>query len=496
MALELVAVAATLVALGLVAVYKYLTSPFSYFEKQGVSGPKPTIFFGSWSGAWNKFLGDEDMKNVKEYGKVYGTYDGRTPNLIVSDPDLIKVVLVEQASNFRDYRSSCVKHNLLHNALLAVSDSQPPEVKDVLATISSKDFFSKVSPHIVEAASNLTQSVRKLAEGGQQVEISKEVTSFVGSALARSILGLPETDSQFLEACAAAFHVDRPNSMVAVIPFIYPKLSPLDEFILKKKALSYLTSKIQQVLTEKKKAEVGEKGTDALDVLLKVASEVTKVDDDVTEKVVRLSDEQIVSQALGFILNSSLVTRKLVAEAVYVLASKPELQDKLHVELVKHTMDKPSYEGLEGAELLDTLVGDLLRLYPSEFRLVRQCASEVQLGSVKLGEGHLVSVPVFAVHRQDEYFPKADTLNPTRLSRGSSEKLVDYTFLPFGQAGFEGKSLVTQYGVLAAKLAIAVLVKTLKFSANDETKEQLEFQKGVTGVPCLKPISVSAEPRK
>ena len=73
----------------------FLRRNYGKLERMGVPVAKPSIF-GLGSDPINihktNYI-NEDMKNFKKYGKIWGSYSTSEPWLNVADPDLIKVVL-------------------------------------------------------------------------------------------------------------------------------------------------------------------------------------------------------------------------------------------------------------------------------------------------------------------------------------------------------------------------------------------------------------------
>uniref|UniRef100_A0A671DZS5 unspecific monooxygenase n=1 Tax=Rhinolophus ferrumequinum TaxID=59479 RepID=A0A671DZS5_RHIFE len=88
--------------------YRYGTSTHGLFKKLGIPGPKPVPFFGTVLG-YRKGVWDFDKKCFKKYGNMWGFYDGRQPVLAVTDPDMIKTVLVKECySVFTNRRQTLI----------------------------------------------------------------------------------------------------------------------------------------------------------------------------------------------------------------------------------------------------------------------------------------------------------------------------------------------------------------------------------------------------
>uniref|UniRef100_A0A8C0ZP88 Cytochrome P450 3A n=1 Tax=Castor canadensis TaxID=51338 RepID=A0A8C0ZP88_CASCN len=84
-----------LLATTFVVLYLYGTYSHGLFKKLGIPGPKPAPFLGNLvsyhNGIW-KF----DLECHKKYGEMWGYYEGRQPMLAITDPEIIKTVLVKE----------------------------------------------------------------------------------------------------------------------------------------------------------------------------------------------------------------------------------------------------------------------------------------------------------------------------------------------------------------------------------------------------------------
>ncbi|CAH1787500.1 unnamed protein product, partial [Owenia fusiformis] len=84
----------------LIALYIYLTWNFGYWSAQGIKGPTPFPIIGTIWLAISKGVIEGDVTLYERYkkDKVYGLFDGSTPNLVIADGDLLKTVLVKEFS--------------------------------------------------------------------------------------------------------------------------------------------------------------------------------------------------------------------------------------------------------------------------------------------------------------------------------------------------------------------------------------------------------------
>ena len=90
----------------LAMMYAFFTHRFSYWNRQGISGPPPSIPFGNAVKPKGVGFHEADMDNIKRYGRVHGYYFGLQPVLMIADPDLLRDVLVKDFAAFAD-RQHC-----------------------------------------------------------------------------------------------------------------------------------------------------------------------------------------------------------------------------------------------------------------------------------------------------------------------------------------------------------------------------------------------------
>ncbi|XP_030681704.1 thromboxane-A synthase isoform X3 [Nomascus leucogenys] len=92
----------------------YSTSAFSRLEKLGLRHPKPSPFIGNLTffrqGFW-----ESQMELRRLYGPLCGYYLGRRMFIVISEPDMIKQVLVENFSNFTNRMPQSIMPNFRHH---------------------------------------------------------------------------------------------------------------------------------------------------------------------------------------------------------------------------------------------------------------------------------------------------------------------------------------------------------------------------------------------
>lgn len=98
----------------------YVKQCYKYLKSIGYDGPVPRYFIGNlaeFSSKENSISSDPSKKSAishysktlqrwtKQYGKIYGYYEGHSPVLVLADPDLVSEVFLDQ-NKLVSYRRS------------------------------------------------------------------------------------------------------------------------------------------------------------------------------------------------------------------------------------------------------------------------------------------------------------------------------------------------------------------------------------------------------
>lgn len=82
--------------------YMFLLSQrYQYFNRRGVPTPPFNYFLGHLKTQWNTQSWHRQLESwTKQYGKIYGIYEGALPIFVVSDLDFLQEAFVKQFSIF------------------------------------------------------------------------------------------------------------------------------------------------------------------------------------------------------------------------------------------------------------------------------------------------------------------------------------------------------------------------------------------------------------
>jgi cytochrome P450 len=90
----------------IIAAYLWHIKPtYEFFTKLNIPGPAPILFFGNFLDVIkSRRLSLTINQWTEKYGRIFGYFEGHTPILVVSDPDVLQDVFIKSFSNFHSRR--------------------------------------------------------------------------------------------------------------------------------------------------------------------------------------------------------------------------------------------------------------------------------------------------------------------------------------------------------------------------------------------------------
>ena len=84
----------------------YIRRFYDFFKQLHIPGPTPILFFGNFLDIIKTRRYSLTVKKwTEKYGRIFGYFEGHTPILVVSDPDILQDVFIKSFSNFHSRRA-------------------------------------------------------------------------------------------------------------------------------------------------------------------------------------------------------------------------------------------------------------------------------------------------------------------------------------------------------------------------------------------------------
>ncbi|XP_032930153.1 cytochrome P450 3A9-like [Catharus ustulatus] len=489
-----------LILLFVVLLVVYGTWPFGLFKKLGIPGPKPLPFFGTCL-EYRKGVLEYDNECFKKYGKVWGIYDGRQPVLAVTDPQIIKSVLVKDCYTVFTNRRRFDLVGVLRNAVSLAEDEHWKRLRTVLSPTFTSGKLKEMFPIMKHYGEVLVKNVQKQVKEGNSIAVKDIFGSFsldvvTSTSFGVNIDSMNNPKDPFVREMKKLVKFDffDPIFILSfVFPFLIPVMAKMNVSFFPKDAVDFFMRSVAKIKQDREK-ELHKGRVDFLQLMIESQRSGSQGNNGVNHSDKALTDIEVLAQAFIFIFAGYEPTSNSLGYLAYELALHPDVQEKLLQEIDTVLPNKAplTYEALMKLEYLDMTLNESLRMYPLGGRIERTCKKDVEINGVTIPKGVIVTIPPYVLHRDPDYWHNPDEFRPERFSKENKDSIDPYTYLPFG-AG-PRNCLGMRFALLTVKVAMASLLQHFTFQTCKETQIPIKLSSAGLLTP-EKPIILKMVPR-
>ena len=157
---------------------------------------------------------------------------------------------------------------------------------------------------------------------------------------------------------------------------------------------------------------------------------------------------------------------------MYELGRRPDIQDKLHAELLKVDPELGIVEKVKSVKYLDYVLKEGLRLHPPVPIYARVIDTDTVIDGNVVPKGTSVAIFAYMLHRNPEYWDDPDTFNPDRFGEEEFSKRNPYVYVPFS-AGSRN-CIGQKFALLEEKIMLYYLVLNYRFASTQKEEEILD----------------------
>ncbi|NXQ17063.1 CP3AD protein, partial [Peucedramus taeniatus] len=474
--------------------------PFGLFKKLGIPGPRPLPFFGTTLEYRKGFL-EFDTECFKKYGKVWGIYDGRQPTLAVTDPQIIKSVLVKDCYTTFTNRRRTDLAGVLNNAISLAEDEQWKRLRTVLSPTFTSGKLKEMFPIIKHYGEALVKNVQKQVKEHSSISVKDIFGSYSMDVVTSTSFGV-NIDSMnnpkdpFVREMKKLVKFDFFNPVFILsfaFPFLIPVMAKMNINIFPNDVVDFFMRSLAKIKQDREK-EAHKGRVDFLQLMIESQRSASQGKNEANPSDKALTDIEVLAQAFIFIFAGYEPTSNTLGFLAYELAMHPDVQEKVLQEIDTVLPNKAplTYEAIMKLEYLDMTVSETLRYYPLGGRIERTCKKDVEINGVIIPKGVVVTIPPYVLHRDPEYWPNPDEFRPERFSKENKESIDQYTYLPFG-AG-PRNCIGMRFALLILKVAIVSLLQHFTFQTCKETQIPIKLS-SIGLLAPEKPIILKLVPR-
>lgn len=461
----------------IVALILYFKQTYSIFKKLGVNGPTPVPLLGNGASVMlrREHIAENLERIYQTYSKenrFYGAYEFLRPMIVVTDLDLIKQITVKDFEHFLDHRTIIDGdfEPLFGRNLFSLKGQ---EWKDMRSTLSPAFTSSKIRlmvPFMVEVGNQIIDSFKRQIKESDanfiEIEGKDVATRYANDVVASCAFGLKvdsvsDETNEFYKMGKAITSFFGVTFFIKMFLFIYmPFMAKiLNLKFLPETVTTFFRSILLETMDNREKNNIVR--PDMIHLLMQakkgklvheeksskdVAAGFATVEESAvgTKTVTReWSDDDLIAQAVLFFLAGFETVSLGMSFTLYELTCNPDIQDRLVKEIRENEAKnggKLDFTSIQNMVYMDMVVSEALRLWAPAVAMDRLCTKDYNLGRPNdtatkdyiMQKGSFLQIPVWAIHRDPNFFPNPTKFDPERFSDENKHNIKPFTYVPFG----------------------------------------------------------------
>ncbi|KAK6166507.1 hypothetical protein SNE40_023175 [Patella caerulea] len=477
-----------LIILTVVLLYFYGTNGHNVWEKMGIPGPKPRIFFGNILDFGRLGLVKQTEEWKKQYGPIYGLYFGRQSTLIINDLDILKEVLVKDFQHFTDRRET-VSRSYVEKGVFFQGGADWKRIRNIITPTFSSGKLKLMIGNINKCGGLLSDNLVMKAKKGETVDVKRCFGAYTMDVIATTAFGL-DIDSQtnpdepFVDNARKLFAQTKLASTTVLIAMIFPFVKPLfkllDVGFFPAGPSNFFVRSIKAMIEQRKTEDEATRSqrTDFLQLLLNAESDEIndeKVSNGTQTKVIkRLTLEEIIGQAFLFFVAGYETTANTLHFIAYHLAKNPEVQEKVIKEIETQVGNRePTYDEVNKLTYLEQVIIETLRFNPPVVMVNRKSSEDVTFKGIHIPRDTTVMIPIYSVQHDPENYEDPEEFRPERFDPATKKESNPVTFLAFGYG--PRLCIGMRLAMVETKIALVYALRKVRFVKCSKTPEKLEY---------------------
>ncbi|XP_057322699.1 cytochrome P450 9e2-like [Microplitis mediator] len=375
--------------------------------------------------------------------KYIGFYEFNKPLIMIRDLDILKNITVKNFEHFVDHRSFTdpEAEPLFSNNLFSLKGDQWREIRNLLTPAFTSSKMKAMFKLMSECANNFSdflvdQSQKGLTEFNSKDIFSRYTNDTIATcAFGISVDSMKNPDNEFYVLGKRVTNFEGLQMLKFVFAMTFPKVMKLLGIKLFDKAAdSFFLNLVRDTIAARD--EKGIYRPDMIQLMMETRNH------EPGSKKPELTIENMTSQAFIFFFAGFDTTSTLMCFAAHEIAANSDVQTELQAEIdqvLEKCNGEPTYEAITSMQYLEAVIYEALRLYPVVVAVDRVCTKNFELPpavpgakSYTLEAGSAVLLPMWAIHRNPEYYPEPEKFDPNRFLGEEKKNVNTSAYFPFG----------------------------------------------------------------
>lgn len=379
---------------------------------------------------------------VKTYGNVSHYRLGREHIVFINDPDLIREILVNQASSFIKERTQHRMKILLGEGLITSEGEFHMRQRRIAAPAFHRQRIQAYASIMVERAA----AMRAAWQAGSSFDISAAMMELALEVVSRTLFATDVTQ-EIRQINDEVNAIMRLYNYLIALPKAESYLHwPIPGLVRFRKARARLDAVVYRMIAERRASN--EDRGDLLSMLLAGRDVVSSGD---AGDAAGMSDQQLRDEVITIFLAGYETVANALTWSWYLLSQNPAAAQQMQQEIDRVLGGRlPTLEDVPQLRYTEMVFAETMRLYPPAWAMGRQAVQPVELGPYRLPAGTYFFFSQYVLQRSKQYYPDPLRFDPERFTAEQKAARPRFAYFPFGGGSRQciGEAFAWMEGVL------------------------------------------------
>jgi cytochrome P450 len=358
---------------------------------------------------------------ARTYGDIVTYRMGGEQVFLVSDPHLIKDILVTHNRKFMKGRGLQRAKRLLGEGLLTSEGEHHLRQRRLMQPAFHRDRIAGYGRTMVSYADRL----RNRWQQGATIDVAQEMMGLTLSIVGKTLFDA-DVEGQAKEVREALKGVMESFWMM-MLPFadLIEQL-PFPRMRRVRASRERLDAIIYGLIAERRAS--GRDHGDLLSMLLSARDE-----ESAPSAGGGMTDTQVRDEAMTIFLAGHETTANALTWTWYLLSGAPDVESRMYQELDRVLMGRlPTVADIPSLSCVERIVTETMRLYPPAWIVGRRALEPYAIGPYVAPARSLVLLSPWVVHRDARWFPDPERFDPDRWTPAFKAAMPPFAYVPFG----------------------------------------------------------------
>ncbi|XP_052777151.1 cytochrome P450 3A29-like isoform X2 [Mya arenaria] len=496
----------TLLILFLFSILYDWVQMFLWKRKYKIKGPFPVPVFGNLLTYIMAPGADHQRKRIEKYGDVFGGPSASVKVLNVANIELLKKIMIKDHVEFQNrfVFPGAFDPPPADKTLLTMEDEVWKRVRSIITPSFSAGKLKQMTKQMNSCAELLVAGLLEKANSRAVIDPRVHFGCYTMDVIASNAFGIvtnafKNPDDPFIWHAKKIFSTPVFNPILLCI-FLFPRIMIPITNLFKYSAyypqdsMDFFRDVSAKIIEQRKQ----DNDTSRVDLLQLMLNAELQDDENESKITKRLSAEELTGQMFIVIVAGYETTASLLQYVAYVLATNPDVQDKLIAEIdkcISEDVSELKYDVIQDMPYLDQVINETLRMYPPLAAMNRMTShhKDVLLDGYWFPANTMIQYSIYMIHHDPQLYPEPDKFIPERFLPEEKAKRDPFTFIPFGHG--PRNCIGMRLALLELKIALVATLRKVKFFQVPETEVPLEVITHEAFLRPVRPVKVGVERR-